>query len=352
MNEAANANPTYDSYIEVAAAIVDSLRKERFGFDALRHYGSILDETVRLAFDSSFFRPPAANSWPAPWPFDPEFFHFVFRGPWPRPRPAWFLQNLLASPQHFDPEALWALFWGLAKAEHEFVRRYVPFWSHEERLTGHLVSQMIERIEGFADHWNSLSRDGKEASCRVWYADTATARQESSSGADLGLIVHAKFGEQREFWKTARLQAKKAYANGKATIRLDQLETLSRSERSGYFLFYHEHRGMSGWTLPPTVRAAAGDVANRIPKDAEQGRRPKDTFELDACSDGWDLATFVAFALADPTSDHGAASEEPGAAVRHLFLPNMGAPSRVMIVTLGSGTRLVDWPELMRELMG
>jgi len=155
----------------------------RAGFGALRRLEQLLQKSVQLVVESGIFAHPK-NEHPWPW--------IAFR----RGMPAhhrFFFEKVLGSPLSYDPSAFWALFWALAKAEHLFLFRYTPFWSHEERLTGHLVSQVMERVEEFAGHWRTLGRAGLEPThCRIWYADTATARREKITGADLGLVVHAK----------------------------------------------------------------------------------------------------------------------------------------------------------------
>ena len=324
----------FAKYSTIADGFLATVNRKRVGFSALKSFGNVFDETMQLILDSAFYRPPSQPSGAFPMFFDPEMWHFFFRGPWRHPRPRWFFQQALASPAHFDPSPIWAMFWALAKAEHEFAGRYVPFWSHEERLTGHLVSQVIERLEEYGAHWKALSHPNRESRCRIWYADTATARQERLSGSDLGVIVHAKFDEHEEYWKAAHFQAKKAYSNGKAKIEIDQCRTLSEQESLGYYLFYHEHRGSRDWTLPATVRSARNDVLGRIPAEDQPERGPKKTFDLDACSGGWDFATFLTFALADPTSDHGSTFGSPEDVVR-AFAHNQRVPSRMLVVTLG-----------------
>ena len=128
---------------------------------------------------------------------DREMRHFFGRNM--RSNPRVFIEELLATPTSYNPKGVWALFWALAKAEHNFLHKYVPYWSHEERLTGHLVSQLIDRLEEFGDAWATLNESTEpKATCRIWYADTATGRREATTGADLGLIVQAKFRDQDE----------------------------------------------------------------------------------------------------------------------------------------------------------
>lgn len=100
----------------------------RTGFGALSHFHKIGFESMLLAVNSSFYK----GSKP----------HFLMIKYDLRS----FIKDDLTKPNSYDPPTLWALFWALAKAEHNFLSRYIPHWSNEERLTGHFVSQIIERI--------------------------------------------------------------------------------------------------------------------------------------------------------------------------------------------------------------
>ena len=210
----------YEEYLDIASGFLSDTLHSRAGFAAFRHFEGIQRDTVRLIARSSFFSNRQQHE---PFLFhDPDYyFHYMLRrGSFP------FFSHSLSSPASYDPPAVWALFWALARAEHEFLYQFVPFWSNEERLTGHLVSQVFERIREFGTHWTSLDLSSKEESfLRISYADTATARREGITGADLGLVVHGRFSSREEFFKVARFQAKKADRN-KTQIRLDQTQGL------------------------------------------------------------------------------------------------------------------------------
>jgi hypothetical protein len=188
--------PGYESYVRLAAGVVEGVSRGRAGFGAFHEFVGISRETIRLVMNSGFFANNEKPGFPA-WLVDGEFLHFYLRRA--RPDHRYFVDQVLASPAAYDPACMWALFWALARAEHEFLFRYVPFWSNEERLTGHLVSQLIERVEDFAPHWASLNGAPEaeaENHCRLFYADTATARRESKTGADFGLVIHAHLGKR------------------------------------------------------------------------------------------------------------------------------------------------------------
>lgn len=353
-DQATQQNPEaagrHEEYLRIASEIAQAPVRSRAGFGAFRHFEGVFWDSLRLVLDSSYFSPRQPNG---PWPipvFDPEFWHFFGRRHWITPRA--FIESVLTSPASFSPNPLWALFWALAKAEHEFLHRYIPYWSHEERLTGHLVSQLIERLESFSSHWIALNASAdRESSCRIWYADTATARREAMTGADLGLIVQAKFGPQEEFFKVARFQSKKVGRNGTARIDIEQVEALLHRQKLGYYLFYHP-LDRNSWSLAPTVRSAS-DFQNDLEQARQQqkGRHSLGEISKPVNGNGFDLGMFVTFALADAASDHGVLASTASEAVAAVM--DAGAPaSRVLVVTLGEGTTPVQWNAALGEWIG
>jgi len=353
---AAPGTPSDESYVRLATNIVEGVSRGRAGFGAFRQFSDISRETMMLVLNSGFFANSEKRGFPA-WLVDGEFLHFYMKRS--RPDHRYFVDQVLASPTAYDPSCMWALFWALAKAEHEFLFRYVPFWSHEERLTGHLISQIVERLEDFAPHWASLSGAPEaqaENHCRLFYADTATARRESETGADFGLVIHAHFGQRQEYFKVARFQAKKAEENDSALIDFDQVNALLNRPDVGYFVFYHFHNPKQ-WSLPPTVLPAKHFQHRRDELQKEKAQSKSTSLGKEtthARNAGYDFATFVTFALADPASEHGAYVLTAEDAVTELMRvrPPLSPPSRVMVITLGSGARVVDWAELLREFIG
>ncbi len=334
-------------YIRIASEIAEGPLRSRCGFGALRKFDGVLHDSIEIVLQSSYFSPRPLDG---PWPIlDPEFWYFFRWGHSMTPRT--FIGKVLTSPISYSPTPVWALFWALAKAEHEFLQRYVPYWSHEERLTGHLVSLLIERLEDFAPHWSALNTEpDKESFCRIWYADTAAARKEGVTGADLGLIVQARLGTQEEFFKAARFQSKKVGRSGHARIDLDQVKALLHQQRLGYYLFYHP-LDKNSWSLAPTVRPATD-----FQHDLEQAQQQKPRHQLGEITKlvnghGVDLAMFVTFALADAGADHGVLASTAAEAVS-VLMSGDPRPSRVLVVTLGEGTTPVQWRDVLGQWIG
>jgi len=177
----------------------------------------------------------------------------------------------------------------------------------------------------------------------VWYADTATSRKESLTGADLGLIIHARLPGQDEFFKVARFQAKKVDRFGKARIDVDQTKALLQHEQLGYYLFYHS-ANEKGWSLTPTVQSAVS-----FKSDIEKTSKGK--IPVSARNAGYDFAMFICLALADPASEAGIHTTDGRKAVIVLMSGPL-PPSRVLIVMLGDGTSVLKWEDLLREYIG
>lgn len=357
-----------DPLVSLAKELGSRALKSRSGLGALRQHEAVARETTRLIMDSSIFDRSSQEGALGTWlGVDPEdLLHFLGRRHHSRAR---FILDLiggaLAHPASFDPRPVWALFWALVRAEHEFLARFVPYWSHEERLTGHLVSQMFERIHDFGPHWTTLcgiptaDSNVKPSRCEIQYFDTATARQEKATGADLGLIIHGEYPWHDEFFKVARFQAKKADGNGKAVIDLDQVRALTGTDDLGYYLFYHQTRNERG-TPCPTVRPADA-FKSQLDKAIEREEGPRSgsrsglgVVTVDSMDAGWDFASFLTFGLADPASSFGLLRDSPERAFRTMFGTDhssdfsLGMPSRVMTVTLGTPAA-VDWDDTLRE---
>lgn len=353
------AHPSeFGSYIQLALGIGEQHTRSRGGFGAFRQFREVCRDSMRLVLESGFFADTNRQAMPFHVLDDEILLDFFLRRGQVRPNFRHFFEQVLTNPSSYNPSCLWSLFWAVAKAEHEFMLRYIPYWSHEERLTGHLVSQLITRLEDFEPHWAALDRDqsSDKSHCRIHYMDTATARRESMTGADLGLIIQAQFPRQREFFKIARFQAKKADKGGNARIDLTQADTLIKAKNFGYYLFYHYYDPQN-WSLPPTVQSAS-EFENHV-EESRKSKPLSKQMELGEKSvgvtgKGYDFATFITFALADQASEHGALASSAEEAARLLMATNRNLPplSRIMVVTLGSKATQANWDRLFVEYIG
>ena len=339
----------WDLYVQLASAIADPAIQSRVGFGTFRKFPRLFEKSLGLVAGSGLLAPSGTGA-PWPWAMDPEFFHFAMRhGQYNHSH---FLRHL-KSPEVYAPACIWALFWALAKAEHRFSNKYLPFWSHEERLTGHFISQICERIEEFNVHWSSLiGTAGERSWLDVWYADTSAGNREKETGADLGLILHGQYASDDEFYKVARFQVKKVPSNNSARIDLSQTKALLRQDYVGHYLFFHAQDSQE-WRRPPSV-APASEFQYRLEqaekKLIEQKKEPKNLGDesienVDGSS--FDFATFITFGIADPAADFGAFARSKASAVRVLM--SGGPPSRLAVISLGEQIQPSEWLHEMEE---
>ena len=331
------------SYLASVNQVLDSALPSRGGFGAFRHYEELFRDTARLVWESGLLRSPLAQVGSA-HPFHPEEWWYILR----RGASGRFLfREILADPSAYEPRALWAVYWALAHAEHDFLYLYTPFWSHEERLTGHLVSQAVMQLDNFGPRWRDLAGVAtSEPLCRITYIDTATAAQEKYTGGDLGLVIHGRYSPQAEFFKAAVLQAKKADGSCSCRIDVPQAERLLTCDGLGFYLLYHLF-DKTRWSPAPTVHSVLG-IKSQVETALEKKQR---TFHQSMKNHGWDFAAFVTFGLADPASEIGVSAATPADAAAAVMTGSPVHPSRALIITIGQGASSIDWtgPEAFGE---
>jgi hypothetical protein len=269
------------------------------------------------------------------WPLvDPEYlFHFR---PWRHIGYQGFFRDMLGTPESVAQPPMWHLFWALTEGTQRFVSNYIQFWSHEERLTGHLITEIVRAAEGGTELFDASALRGR---VRLYYADVAARSMEARTGADFALIVQVAMVEGGETFKVARFQAKKVGPNGKACVDVDQLRILRQTDGLGYYAFYYAPDDRFR-LLPPTVVAA---TAIEPPKDEKQK-----TLSWAARSGACDFATFVVFALADLGSEHGVAagSAQEAAQVALDGRRQLERPGRALILSIGPASQ-PDWHHLL-----
>jgi hypothetical protein len=171
----------------------------------------------------------------------------------------------------------WLIYWAALEAQHRFSSVFCGIASHEERLTGHLVSELFaardrlqhklgamiaacreERADGTREVLSDLEKGlGGEFA----YADLSTRRQEQHTGADIGLVLEREFSQGGHAFIPLRLQAKRSGSNGRADLKArsrpddaDQLNRLTESE-IGHYLYYATESAGCG-PIAPLVQSA------------------------------------------------------------------------------------------------
>ena len=181
--------------------------------------------------------------------FHPKYFHkFLKRNGYSH------LRSLLKDETSFESPLFYLLFKAFVYAEIKFISNYIPQNSHEERLTGHLISEIANSLsiikETFKEKAFKLYQS--DLDLEFHYADLSSNNREKHTGADLGLIFHINLPDYQEKVNVAIIQAKKF--NERASINLKQIETLKKyAENSAFYCFYDMN--MKDRTSPLIQRA-------------------------------------------------------------------------------------------------
>lgn len=167
------------------------------------------------------------------------------------------------------------VFAAFARAEVRFSLRFVPQRSHEERLTGSLVSEIEAAIHLASGHFRRQAeeryREARDVDF-IYYDLSRGGCLENRTGADLGLILHVDLPDWPPLTRYAAFQAKKL--DGSAQIDGHQFDTLrSQFGEAAAYLFYD----MGFSTLAPPIVIEASDLKDaREKKGAASFSLPSD----------------------------------------------------------------------------
>lgn len=210
------------------------------------------------------------------------------------------LSALLASPQQFRTDALWAIYWAMYQCGQWVADAASESDAHEDVFTGKVTAQIDRWLAGWATE--RIREFGyPEVRSYLGTLDIASTIEETRLGADIGLIVDLNIGDLA-CKKIALFQAKKS-KHGIADVgsHAGQLSKLSSRPIAGFYLFYHQS------TYPvmapaPTVCTAheLADKVTQFGKDVDAVHLP-----LNVRTMGWDWASFVSFGLCNPDSQVG-----------------------------------------------
>lgn len=164
-------------------------------------------------------------------------------------------QYILNNPFLFQSPLYHLLFKSFVAAEGKFVKNYIPQNSHEERLTGHLVSELENGLFILREYFEQKSKEkyGVNVPLNFYYADLSANKQEALTGADLGLIFYVNLPDCQKHIRIAAIQAKKVNRTS-ARIESGQLDTIiNRYEGDAYYMFYD----MTTEKLSPLIQRAS-----------------------------------------------------------------------------------------------
>lgn len=131
-------------------------------------------------------------------------------------------------------------FKAVIRAEQRFSSRFIPQRSNEERLTGHLISEIGASIELAKPYFleTSLTLYNEKKVIDFFYFDMSKGgKLEKQTGADLAITIVIDLPDYPKTFKTYIFQAKKI--NGSTSLDISQYETLKNHDKNSYgYLFY------------------------------------------------------------------------------------------------------------------
>jgi len=134
-----------------------------------------------------------------------------------------------------------ALFQVFASAEFEYCKLDLPQQSHEERLTGHLLSKLYYSLRFSSHSLQGVAMEiyDRDVPIELAYHDLSANRREAITGSDFGIILHVRLPDTPEFVSCASFQAK-VLDRKKAYLPVNQAKDQLRfaSKRGAYCCFY------------------------------------------------------------------------------------------------------------------
>jgi hypothetical protein len=150
------------------------------------------------------------------------------------------LNRELIENQVCDNKLIDLLFKSLIRSEIRFIHRFIPQRSHEERLTGNLVSEMSNSVELIKDLFKATSIKEYEVEKQIdfFYIDLSKGgKLESYTGADLALGINIDLPDYPKTYKSFVFQAKKLGSSSQ--LDLKQYQTLTNNfPQNAAYLFY------------------------------------------------------------------------------------------------------------------
>jgi hypothetical protein len=204
------------------------------------------------------------------------------------------LRELINSSNYFDNELFHIVFKAFVFAETRFIQNYIPQNSHEERLTGHLISEYSSALniikKTFED--KALEIYNEKKTIEFYYADLSSNKMEKTTGSDFGIIFHLNLPDYPNEVRAVVFQAKKFKSNAK--IDIPQCKALKKFGNQGaYYCFYD--MDLNETSSPLVIQA------NRIYLSSEDETNISKTYSREDIFEKWDggipLSIFLIFNL-------------------------------------------------------
>lgn len=157
-------------------------------------------------------------------------------------------------------------FEAFARAEVRLGLQFVPQMSNEERLTGHLISEIEAAIHLASPIFEAVSQERYSTLQQLdfaYYDLSKGGHYEKETGGDFGLIVSVDLPDRPKLIRFAAIQAKKLRHN--TSLQKEQYDTLIKNYNEGAFYAFYDMNLDS--LAPPLVIHAANLMNKRHEKD-------------------------------------------------------------------------------------
>lgn len=337
------------SYIEWVEVFTEGKRTRSGIFNYIRNpeyageFISLLSQYTHLGGENTpdaYFHPKFMEMMPFKY-FYRELRYMLSENDWPGKQN--FVKNYIENifkPYKKNEEAIFLLLLRVfIAAEIRFTTKYIPQNSHEERLTGHLLSESVFCLDlvrkEFIDICSKLF--DTEFNLDFHYADVASNSNEAKSGADFGVILLADLPNSPKVIKAFKFQAKKAHPA--ATIDIQQMEALiSGGDAGAFYLFYcmpKKDNIQNGYLSPLVLNA------NKCKNSMDKKEKDQKTFTLSEDVIHKETVPFSAFLMLEglnPDNNIGYRCNNLEEAARYIYSYEKNyRVSMLMVISVGAG---------------
>jgi hypothetical protein len=215
------------------------------------------------------------------------------------PPPHRIIREILTE-QYVPNDVIDLFFKALIRAEIRFISRYIPQRSHEERLTGHLVSEIDNALCLTSRTFQSFSMERYKQAKNLdflYYDLSRGGKIEKKTGADLGFILIVDLPDYPYLVKSVVLQAKKIDRSAQLTVE-QHTSLLSHGEDKAAYLFYD--MDLKSLASPTVLRLDDYDLKKTF-NEAQEKFQSSFSLDYDNVMDGVPLSYFFIDELMDAT---------------------------------------------------
>lgn len=210
--------------------------------------------------------------------------------------------KLIIEGKPFENQLFDLFFKSILRAEIRLISRFIPQGSHEERLTGSLVSEIDNSIFIIKDNFREISKSiyGAEKQIDFFYYDLSQGGKiEKQTGADLGFILAIDLPDYPFTVKSLILQAKKIKESSQ--IDISQYEVICENgDNDSAYLFYD--MDLKTACCPIVLPVNSPIIKNKYEENANKKMSSFSIKQKELFSYGWPLSLFIISHLLTPNT--------------------------------------------------